>query len=245
MNKVRLLIIVLIILNTGYLKSMEDVSSSSGSDSSDSSSTPHQRRLARQELKKAAERLQQALDTKDAPTLKEIEKSHPNLIGRTLINAVRDKEKETLITLLEAEVSPNLHDDQYNYPLEVAVRNKNIEFAAILLDKNAKIDGRGLASKGTTPLAQSIRDQNIPMVTMLLDRGANPNKADDEGCTPLMRAAQKLSEELVAMLLAKKADASLKDIHGWTALEYVTNWACDNPYTHELITMIKDAQKKP
>ena len=85
-------------------------------------------------------------------------------------------------------------------PLGIAIWNKNIGIAQLLLDKGAnpnKLNKYG--SKTTLHLAARFHDKN--MIKLLIEKGAEINKQDRSGKTPLKVAEEWGNQEALEMLL--------------------------------------------
>ncbi|KAL7530933.1 hypothetical protein ACHAXR_003756, partial [Thalassiosira sp. AJA248-18] len=91
----------------------------------------------------------------------------------TLIQAVDDDDIETIRHILDIGFSPNVGDYDNRTPLHIAVANKSLEIAELLLDKGA--DVHALDRFGKSPMseaqAQAPRFGPDPMRDLLLEKG--------------------------------------------------------------------------
>ena len=150
-----------------------------------------------------------------------------------LLFAARQGAVESAQVLLESGADVNLAEPEYEFtPLLEAIYNDHYDFAALLVEKHAKLDGalylavemRNLDYFGNRP-RKPVTDKldELAFVKFLLDHGADPDAvlktklpgrmaqgaiAVPAGATPFYRAARSADVAVMKLLLDKGADPS-------------------------------------
>lgn len=83
-------------------------------------------------------------------------------------------------TLLSGGANPNGAEGETTLPLFLAVRQKNLGAAALLLEKGADPD-RISPSHGMSPLLQALKNNQPEMVDLLVQHGADPHARQHDG----------------------------------------------------------------
>lgn len=107
---------------------------------------------------------------------------------RKLLNAVLQKDLETVSKLLDSGVSPNTTDGLKTPVLQLAAQDGDIEIVKLLVNKGANVNA--LNRVGQSPLAFAARFSRSEVVDFLLAKGADPNATGNlYKLTPLIGAA--------------------------------------------------------
>jgi uncharacterized protein len=148
-----------------------------------------------------------------------------------LLFAARQGTAESARVLLAAGADVNLPEPEYNFtPLLEAIYNDHYDFAAVLVENKAKLDGalylavemRNLDYFGNRP-RKPVTDKldELAFIKVLLDHGADPDGILDTklpgrmaqgaisvppGATPFYRAARSADLAVMRLLLDKGAD---------------------------------------
>lgn len=143
-----------------------------------------------------------------------------------LIEAIRDRDREAVRTLLAHEVDVNAREGDGATALHWAVLRDDTAVVEALLGAGADPDAAN--DYGVTALNLACTNRSAAVVGELLDAGADPNAATSMGETPLMTCAGTGTAEALAALLDHGAaiDAREKS-HGQTALMWAS--AQDDP----------------
>ncbi len=161
--------------------------------------------------------------------------------------AAQQGHTEIVRLLLDRGASPNEKTKAGETPLELALRGKHPEVAALLIANGADLGGgqaemalqlaarNGYASlietllsrttridakgdEGRTALHWAVSNGNMEVVRLLLFRGADPNAHDDSGATPLHLAVARDRRDLVELLVDRGSDVNATDAAGLTPL---------------------------
>uniref|UniRef100_A0A7S0SLN4 Ankyrin repeat domain-containing protein n=1 Tax=Mantoniella antarctica TaxID=81844 RepID=A0A7S0SLN4_9CHLO len=127
--------------------------------------------------------------------------------GAGLFMAAQNGEIENVRKQIEAGVDPNSKMNDGLTPLFMAVANKRIDMANLLLDKGADVDCT-LNDSHATPLCLAAQHGDMPFVKLLLDRGADPRVVMKGGIGAFFLAVQGPSLEVAALFLEKGADVN-------------------------------------
>jgi ankyrin repeat protein len=135
-----------------------------------------------------------------------------------LVEAVKNKDRASVKTLLEQRVDVNAAQADGATALAWAAHWNDLETADLLIRAGAKANAAN--EYGVTPLFLACNNHSAAMVTKLLEAGANPNAAlVRTGETPLMTCARTGNAEAVRALLARGANPAAKETwRGQTAL---------------------------
>ena len=144
-----------------------------------------------------------------------------------LIEAIQDRDRETVRALLALEVDVNAREGDGATALHWAVVRDDVEVVEVLLRAGAEVDAAN--DYGVTPLSLACTNRNAKVVGKLLGAGANPDAATSMGETPLMTCARTGAAEALEALLdhgASTVNAREKS-HGQTAIMWAA--AQENP----------------
>ena len=144
-----------------------------------------------------------------------------------LIEAIQDRDHETVRTLLAQKVDVNAPEGDGATALHWAVVRDDVEVVESLLRAGADVDAAN--DYGVTPLTLACTNRNAAVVEQLLGAGADPNATTGMGETALMSCAGTGSAAALEALFehgASNVDATEKS-HGQTALMWAA--AQENP----------------
>jgi hypothetical protein len=129
-------------------------------------------------------------------------------------------------------------DKQGNTILHLAVANKNLPLAKILIDKyHANVNAQN--DFNHTPLLTATLHKDLEMIRMLLQRNASTKLTTDIGLTPIQLAIEQ--SNLPAVLLLYEVDHFFgKPPFGGTPLHGVADSLNDNGYNEELVSFLLD-----
>ena len=144
-----------------------------------------------------------------------------------LIEAIQDRDHETVRTLLAQKVDVNTPEGDGATALHWAVVRDDVEVVESLLRAGADVDAAN--DYGVTPLTLACTNRNAAVVQQLLGAGADPNATTGMGETALMSCAGTGSAAALEALFehgASNVNAREKS-HGQTALMWAA--AQENP----------------
>ena len=129
----------------------------------------------------------------------------PNNNNQTPLYLAIDKGLGTEVfkALLEAGADPNTGSPYYT-PLEMAIKNRNIELAQMLIDAGGNIQYADEDGNTLFHTAASINSNKN--VDFLLSKGLDINARDNDGETPLHIAAEKGYDSVVEQMINNGAD---------------------------------------
>jgi len=130
-------------------------------------------------------------------------------------------------TLLRIGANPNERTDGDRTPLSLALQNRALRTARVLLQSGADVNQRWCKRF----LATWAVHQSIP--NHLAERGQAPGCNHDNGITPLMWTAAVGDREAVQLLLEFNADRSLSDWADRSVLDYATTREVWEPLTEK------------
>ena len=135
-----------------------------------------------------------------------------------LIEAIRDRDHDTVHALLKQEVDVNAREGDGATALHWAVVRDDVELVEALLRAGADVDAAN--DYGVTPLTLACINRNATAVGQLLGAGANPDAATSMGETALMTCARTGSAEALEALFDHGASSvnAREESHGQTAL---------------------------
>jgi ankyrin repeat protein len=122
---------------------------------------------------------------------------------RRLIDAVKQGNRETVLTLMKARIPVNAVASDGTTALHWAVRANDQETVRLLLQAGA--DVKLVDRYGIPPLKLAAENGNPAVIEMLLKAGADPNTTLPTGETVLMTAAHTGKPDAVSMLLSHGA----------------------------------------
>ncbi|KAL3462379.1 ankyrin [Aspergillus heterothallicus] len=157
-----------------------------------------------------------------------------------LVEAVSQRDMESMRLLLFYKADPDLPDAQGKTPLLLAVEESYIDEAVLLLKFGADANYRS-NSDHDSPLFAAVAKRNIEMIQALLSHGGNPNQETSSDTTLLIQAVRdRAPAKLIEILLGAGCDANRKDTHGKTAL-------CEAVQSNqpELVTSLLDHRANP
>lgn len=142
---------------------------------------------------------------------------YANAAGVRLVDAVKNRDKAAVRTLIQQRVDVNAPEPDGATALHWAVQADDLETADMLVRAGAKVDVKN--RYGVTPLQLASANGSGAMVEMLLKNGADANTVLFEGETVLMVAARAGKLEAVKALLDHGANVNAKENwRGQTAL---------------------------
>ena len=135
-----------------------------------------------------------------------------------LIEAIRDRDHDTVGALLARKVDVNAREGDGATALHWAVVRDDVETVELLLGAGADVDAAN--DYGVTPLSLACTNRSATVVRKLLRAGANPDAATSMGETPLMTCARTgAADALEALLDHGVSDVDARErSHGQTAL---------------------------
>jgi ankyrin repeat protein len=143
----------------------------------------------------------------------------PNLSsgsGETPLHlAIAKAQVDVVAKLLKYEANANT-GSQKGTPLQVVLRNGNVEIAELLASNNADVNITD--SIGESLLHKAAARGQVGFAGVIIANGANVNARDKFKETPLHEAAAKGRLAMVKLLLNQKADLYAKTEKNWTAL---------------------------
>ncbi len=152
----------------------------------------------------------------------------------TLPQAIEQHNPKRVAQLLNDAVDPN-SDEWPVHPLVLAIEQKQIQIAELLLDHGAHLitapDGRPL-------LHLALASGQTQLLKVLLDAGYDPEIADDNGQRLMHHAANLGNEEAIKLLLARLVRTQDADNNGQTPLDIAR--ARGSP---QIIKLLESAEK--
>ena len=134
-----------------------------------------------------------------------------------LIDAVKNRDRQALQTLLKQKVDVNAPQPDGSTALHWAAQTDDLETADLLIGAGAQVSTAN--DYGITPLLLASQNGSAAMVERLLKAGAKPNGTFPTGETALMIAARTGKPGAVQALLVQGADVNAKEPSlGQTAL---------------------------
>ncbi|HAB15773.1 MAG TPA: ankyrin repeat domain-containing protein [Verrucomicrobiota bacterium] len=152
-----------------------------------------------------------------------------------LDTAIRFRDLQCAIALLDAGANPNFRDANSVSVLGHAIESKCLEAVRLLLRSGADPD---CLTNATTPLALSIYEQQFEMMHELLRAGADVNRIGTIRSTPLHIVVEyERDTDLVRLLLNHGADVNAKDSEGLTPLD-----VAQRNHDTGIVTMLRKAE---
>ncbi|TAL53607.1 MAG: ankyrin repeat domain-containing protein [Pandoraea sp.] len=174
-----------------------------------------------------------------------------------LIKAVKFDDVQTVQSALAQGVDPNTVDDIGNPLLYVAMQEKSVKVAKLLIDdpktdleqlnrahENALMiaclqgltplvklmiaKGAEVNKHGWAPLHYAAASGHDDIVKLLLDHSAYIDAASPNGTTPLMMAARSDHVSTIQLLLDQGADPTVKNQLGMTAADFARQFHYDD-----------------
>ncbi|PSN51182.1 hypothetical protein C0J52_06044 [Blattella germanica] len=146
-----------------------------------------------------------------------------NTEGETpLLKAIKRRDEEMAIKLLNLGANPNLEDKYGNSVMHFAAEGNLPITVDILLKLECKFDS--LNEEGITPLLNAIKRRHGEIAIMLLKHGANPNAQTTFGNSVIHFAAAENFVMIVDLLLSLKCDFDNLNKEGETPLLKAIKW---------------------
>ncbi|NXY16493.1 RN5A ribonuclease, partial [Atrichornis clamosus] len=124
--------------------------------------------------------------------------------------AVKNRNKEAVLELLEQGADVNSKVDGGWTPLHTAVQSGEEDLVRLLLDRGACLHTR--KDNGGTAFTEGGIAGNVDILKLLLDRGSNVNDRDVNGFTAFMEAAYYGREEALKFLYSRGAEVNLRRV---------------------------------
>ncbi|NWI60565.1 RN5A ribonuclease, partial [Calyptomena viridis] len=132
------------------------------------------------------------------------------ILASELNAAVKNRNKELVLELLEKGADVNSKIASGWTPLQSAVRTGEVELVLLLLDKGASLHAR--KDNGGTAFTEAGIVGNVNILELLLDRGSNIDDHDINGFTAFMEAAWYGKVEALKFLYSKGANVNLRRV---------------------------------
>ena len=152
---------------------------------------------------------------------------------RRLVDAVRNKDQQTIRALLKQRADVNVRAHDGSTALLWAVHWNDLDTADLLIRAGADVNVAN--DLRTTALSLACTNANAALVERLLSAGASPDMPIATGETPLMTCAGTGNAAAVRMLIARGADVNTKETsQNQTALM----WAAAERHAGVVTTLI-------
>lgn len=139
--------------------------------------------------------------------------------SQQLIEATRIGNPDLVKDLVRQGVNPNVVvDEKLNTLLHIAVENRDLLIARILINNGANPDVRG--SERQSPLHRAAENGDVKMAELLIDSGTPVDIRGHERRTPLHMAVAKGNFDMVHFLLKRGADINA----GFDENEWRSEW---------------------
>ncbi|NWZ40764.1 RN5A ribonuclease, partial [Brachypodius atriceps] len=122
--------------------------------------------------------------------------------------AVKDRDKEAVLQLLERGADVNSKVDSGWTPLQTAVQAEDEDLVRLLLDRGASVHAR--KDNGGTAFTEAGIRGNVGILKLLLEKGSDINERDINGFTAFMEAAWYGKEEALRFLYSRGAEVNLR-----------------------------------
>jgi ankyrin repeat protein len=134
----------------------------------------------------------------------------PGAVAGELHDAVRAHDTMAVEALLASGTRVDETDFIFGTPLHVAVSERDIEIAAILIANGADVEAVS-EQQGSRALHLAAEFGDVPMLALLLDRGADIEARDNVSRTPLLRAVAAGHTDAVRLLLDRGTEADARE----------------------------------
>ncbi|NXA66131.1 RN5A ribonuclease, partial [Mohoua ochrocephala] len=124
--------------------------------------------------------------------------------------AVKNRDKEAILELLEQGADVNSKAHHGWTPLQTAVQTHEEDLVRLLLDRGASLHAR--KDNGGTAFTEAGIAGNVDILKLLLERGSNINDQDINGFTAFMEAAWYGKEEALRFLYSRGAEVNLRRV---------------------------------
>ncbi|NWU31557.1 RN5A ribonuclease, partial [Dyaphorophyia castanea] len=132
------------------------------------------------------------------------------VLNSKLNAAVKNRDKEVVLELLEQGADVNSKVDSGWTPLQTAVQTGEEDLVRLLLDWGASLHAR--KDNGGTAFTEAGIAGNVDILKLLLERGSNVNEQDINGFTAFMEAAWYGKEEALRFLYSRGAEVNLRRV---------------------------------
>jgi uncharacterized protein len=126
-----------------------------------------------------------------------------------LVEAARNKDQQTVRTLLKQRADVNVRSHDGSTALLWAAHWNDLETADLLIRAGADVNAAN--DLRATPLSQACTNASAALVERLLNAGADPNTPIATGETPIITCAGTGNANAVRMLISRGADVNAKE----------------------------------
>ncbi|NWH94861.1 RN5A ribonuclease, partial [Aegithalos caudatus] len=130
------------------------------------------------------------------------------VLNSELNAAVKNRDKEAVLGLLEQGADVNSKVDSGWTPLQTAVQTGEEDLVQLLLDRGASLHAR--KDNGGTAFTEAGIAGNVGVLNLLLECGSDINDQDINGFTAFMEAAWYGKEEALRFLYSRGAEVNLR-----------------------------------
>ncbi|NXS05651.1 RN5A ribonuclease, partial [Oxylabes madagascariensis] len=130
------------------------------------------------------------------------------VLNAELNAAVKNRDTEAVLELLEQGADVNSKVDSGWTPLMTAVQTREEDLVRLLLDRGASLHAR--KDNGGTAFTEAGIAGNVGILKLLLERGSDINDQDINGFTAFMEAAWYGKEEALRFLYSRGAEVNLR-----------------------------------
>ncbi|NXM59090.1 RN5A ribonuclease, partial [Illadopsis cleaveri] len=130
------------------------------------------------------------------------------VLNSELNYAVKYRDKEAVLELLEQGADVNSKVDSGWTPLQTAVQTREEDLVRLLLDRGASVHAR--KDNGGTAFTEAGIRGDVGILQLLLERGSDINDRDINGFTAFMEAAWYGKEEALRFLYSRGAEVNLR-----------------------------------
>ncbi|NWI74846.1 RN5A ribonuclease, partial [Dryoscopus gambensis] len=132
------------------------------------------------------------------------------VLNSKLNAAVKNRDKEAVLELLEQGADVNSKVVSGWTPLQTAVQTGEEDLVQLLLDRGASLHAR--KDNGGTAFTEAGIAGNVDVLKLLLEHGSNINDQDINGFTAFMEAAWYGKEEALRFLYSRGAEVNLRRV---------------------------------
>ncbi|NXY57523.1 RN5A ribonuclease, partial [Callaeas wilsoni] len=132
------------------------------------------------------------------------------VLSSKLNAAVKNRDKEAVLELLEQGADVNSKVESGWTPLQTAVQTGEKDLVRLLLDRGASLDAR--KDNGGTAFTEAGIAGNVDVLKLLLERGSDVNEQDFNGFTAFMEAAWYGKDEALRFLHSRGAEVNLRRV---------------------------------
>ena len=136
-----------------------------------------------------------------------------------LIRSISEANAAILRSFLALGFSPDTVNEDHIPILHLAIRSRNEETSAVIIESGADPNRRS-SDRGNTAVAEAAAMRSPRIIKKLMDAGGDPNSVTADGQTPLMIAIGDGDVEIVEALLAAGASLDVTDKLGMTPVKY-------------------------